>query len=144
MANRLTVVNITISSRHKPLFSSTIIAVSCFLDIKFTNRGLTLIASFSGELDHHFAEYARNKIEGELLKATTRNVVFDFSGLSFMDSSGIGVIVGRYANIIKLGGKVAIICKNPKICRILEMSGILKLIPVFESLDYALNALRSA
>lgn len=73
------------------------------MEIRFTNRGSTLIASFSGELDHHFAEYARNKIEGELLKATTRNVIFDLSGLSFMDSSGIGVLVGRYANIKKLG-----------------------------------------
>jgi len=114
------------------------------LNIKFTNRGSTLIASFSGELDHHFAEYARNKIEGELLKATTRDVIFDFSGLSFMDSSGIGVIVGRYANIKKLGGKAAIICKDNKIRRILEISGILKLMPIFENLNSALDALRSA
>ena len=114
------------------------------MDIKFSNRGSTLIAAFSGELDHHFAEYARNKIEGELLKATTRNVIFDFSGLSFMDSSGIGVIVGRYANIKKLGGKMAIICKNPKIFRILEISGILKLTPVFDDLEYALDSVLSA
>ncbi|MEN6313571.1 MAG: anti-sigma factor antagonist [Clostridiaceae bacterium] len=114
------------------------------MNIKFSSRGSTLIAAFTGELDHHFAEYARNKIEGELLKATTRNVVFDFSALSFMDSSGIGVIVGRYSNIRKLGGSVVIICRNEKICRILELSGILKLIPVYENLDMALNALRSA
>lgn len=114
------------------------------MNIKFTNRGSTLIASFTGELDHHFAEYARNKIEGELLKATTRNVVFDLTGLGFMDSSGIGVIVGRYANIKKLGGRAVIICKNQKICRILEISGIIKLMPVFENLDHAMNALLSA
>jgi stage II sporulation protein AA (anti-sigma F factor antagonist) len=114
------------------------------LNIKFSSRGSTLIAAFTGELDHHFAEYARNKIEGELLKATTRNVIFDFTNLSFMDSSGIGVIVGRYANIRKLGGRVGIICKNQRICHILEISGIVKLIPVYESLDFALNALISA
>ena len=114
------------------------------MDIKFTSRGSTLIALFTGELDHHFAEYARNRMEGELLKATTRNVVFDFSGLSFMDSSGIGVIVGRYANIKKLGGKAAIICKNRKIRHILEMSGILKLIPVYDSLDNAINIMLGA
>jgi stage II sporulation protein AA (anti-sigma F factor antagonist) len=114
------------------------------LNIRFTNRGSTLIASFTGELDHHFAEYARNKIEGELLKATTRDVIFDFSGLSFMDSSGIGVIVGRYANIKKLGGKAAIICRDNKIRRILEISGILKLMSVYENLNSALDALHSA
>jgi stage II sporulation protein AA (anti-sigma F factor antagonist) len=111
------------------------------LEIKFANRGSTLIAFFSGELDHHFAEYARNKIEGELLKATTRNVIFDLSGLSFMDSSGIGVLVGRYANIKKLGGRAAIICRNQKIQRILEISGILKLMAVYEELDHAIRAL---
>ena len=114
------------------------------MDIKFSNRGSTLIISFKGELDHHFAEYSRNKIDGELLKATTRNVIFDFSGLSFMDSSGIGVIVGRYANIKKLGGKAAIICNNKKIYHILEISGILKLIPAYEKLDLALKDLISA
>jgi len=114
------------------------------LNIRFAKRGSTLIASFSGELDHHFAEYARNKIDGELLKATTRDVIFDFSGLSFMDSSGIGVIAGRYANVKKLGGKAAIICTDKKIRRILEISGILKLMPVFENLNSALDALRSA
>ena len=111
------------------------------MNIRFSNRGRTLIAAFTGELDHHFAEYVRNKIENELLKATTRNVVFDFTGLSFMDSSGIGIIAGRYMNIKKLGGQAAIICKNNKICRILEMSGILELIPVYETLDRALDAI---
>jgi len=114
------------------------------LDIKFSSRGSTLIALFTGELDHHFSEYARNKIERELLKSTTRNVVFDLTGLSFMDSSGIGVIVGRFANIKRLGGRTAIICNNPKICRILELSGIMKLMPVYENLDHALEDILSA
>jgi stage II sporulation protein AA (anti-sigma F factor antagonist) len=111
------------------------------LEIRFTNRGSTLIATFIGELDHHFAEYARNKIEREILKATTRNVIFDLSGLSFMDSSGIGVLVGRYANIRKLGGRAAIICRNQKILHILEISGILKLMAIYEELDHAVSAL---
>jgi stage II sporulation protein AA (anti-sigma F factor antagonist) len=111
------------------------------LEIRFTNRGSTLIATFIGELDHHFAEYARNKIEREILKATTRNVIFDLSGLSFMDSSGIGVLVGRYANIRKLGGRAAIICRNQKILQILEISGILKLMAIYEELDHAVSAL---
>ncbi len=111
------------------------------MEIKFSNRGSTLIALFTGELDHHFSEYARNKIERELLKATTHNVVFDLTGLSFMDSSGIGVIVGRFVYVKKLGGRTAIVCKNQKIRRILEISGILKLMPVFEDLEHALEAI---
>lgn len=114
------------------------------MDIKFTNRGSTLIAAFSGELDHHFAEYVRNKIEREVIKATTRDVIFDLTGLSFMDSSGIGVLVGRYANIRKLGGKAAIICSNGRIRKILEISGVLKLMPVCSELNDALRALSGA
>lgn len=114
------------------------------MEIKFSNRGSTLVALFVGELDHHYSEYARNKIERELLKATTHNVVFDLTGLSFMDSSGIGVIVGRFINIKKMGGRTAIICRNPKICRILEISGILKLMPVFGDLEHALEMILSA
>ncbi len=114
------------------------------LEVRFANRGSTLIASLSGELDHHFSEYVRNKLERELLKATTRNVIFDLTGLSFMDSSGIGVLVGRYANISKLGGKAAIICKNRKIQRILEISGVFKLMPLYEELDIAVKTLHTA
>jgi len=112
------------------------------LHIKFTNRGTTLIIRIIGELDHHTAEYVRQKIDGELLKSTTRNIIFDFSELSFMDSSGIGVIIGRYKNILKLNGKAAVVNTNDQIMRILDMSGILKIIPVYKSLDDAVAALQ--
>jgi stage II sporulation protein AA (anti-sigma F factor antagonist) len=114
------------------------------LDIRFSNKGNTLIVNMSGELDHHYAEYIRQKIDGEILKSTTRNVIFDFSKLGFMDSSGIGVIAGRYRNIQKLNGKAAIVCKNLQINRVLEMSGILQLIPSYESLNDAVSALQGA
>lgn len=110
------------------------------LDIRFSNKGTTLVVGVAGELDHHYSEYARSKIDGEIMKSTTKNVIFDFSKLGFMDSSGIGVIAGRYRNISKLNGKVAIVCRNVQINRILEMSGILRLIPAYESLDEALRS----
>ncbi|HHV99685.1 MAG TPA: anti-sigma F factor antagonist [Clostridiaceae bacterium] len=112
------------------------------MHIKFSNRGTTLIIRINGELDHHTAEYVRQKIDSEILKSTTRNIVFDFSELSFMDSSGIGVIIGRYKNIRKLNGKAAVVNINDQIMRILNMSGILKIIPVYKSLDEAVSAVQ--
>lgn len=109
------------------------------LQIKFSNKGNTLIIGILGELDHHSAEYIRQKIDAEMIKSTTKNIVFDFSKVSFMDSSGIGVIMGRYKNIIKLSGKAAIINANHQIKRILEMSGILKIIPVYDSINDAMG-----
>jgi stage II sporulation protein AA (anti-sigma F factor antagonist) len=111
------------------------------LDIKFSNRGTTLIVTLAGELDHHYAEHARKKIDNELMKASTRNVILDISTLGFMDSSGIGVIAGRYKNIHKLGGNLCIVSANTRINRILEMSGLLKIIPSFEAMDEAMDHL---
>jgi stage II sporulation protein AA (anti-sigma F factor antagonist) len=109
------------------------------LQIKFANKGTTLVVNVVGELDHHSADHVRQKIDGELLKSTTKNVIFDFSKLSFMDSSGIGVIMGRYKNVNKLGGSMAIVSLNTQINRIIEMSGISKMIPVYESIENAVN-----
>lgn len=112
------------------------------MDITFSRKGTTLIVSVAGELDHHYAGYVRQKIDGELMKSSTRNVVFDFTRLGFMDSSGIGVIAGRYRNLHMLGGKAAVVCSSKQIVRILEMSGILKLIPAFENLTDAVSSVQ--
>ena len=109
------------------------------MQIKFSNRGTTLIVSIVGELDHHTAEYARQKIDNEITKSTTRNVLFDMSKLGFMDSSGIGIIMGRYKNIRKLNGNAAVVNANSHVRRILEMSGILKLMPFYDNMDSAIN-----
>lgn len=111
------------------------------MQVKFNNKGSTLIVSILGELDHHSAEYIRQKVDNEILKSTTRNVIFDFAKVSFMDSSGIGVIIGRYKNISKLNGKVAVVNASTQIGRILEMSGILRIISLYESIDTAIKAL---
>lgn len=103
-----------------------------------------MIAAVAGELDHHYADQARQKMDRELMKSSTRNMVFDLTGLNFMDSSGIGVIAGRYRNLHRLGGHAAIVCGSRQIVRILEMSGILKLIPVFEKLADAVASVQES
>jgi len=94
-----------------------------------------------GELDHHSAEYIRQKIDSEIIKSTTKNIIFDFSKLEFMDSSGIGVIMGRFRNIQKLNGKMAAVNVSSRIQRILDMSGLSKILPVCENIEGALNIL---
>ena len=109
------------------------------MEVKFSKQGTTLIICIIGELDHHSAEYIRHKIDSEILKATIKNAIFDFSKLSFIDSSGLGVIMGRYKNVQQLNGKVAVVNINAQTKRIIEMSGILKLIPEYDSIDTAIN-----
>jgi stage II sporulation protein AA (anti-sigma F factor antagonist) len=111
------------------------------LDLKLSKRGTTLIIKLMEDMDHHSAQYLRQKIDGELVKATVKNIVFDFSNVNFMDSSGIGVIVGRYKNVQKLNGRAAIVNANPKIMQIFEMSGVLKIIPAYNDLDKAISSM---
>ena len=99
----------------------------------------TLIAKMIGELDHHTAEKARDKLEENIINKSAKNLIFDFKDLTFMDSSGIGMIIGRFKLISALGGKVNIVCDNRQIERIITMSGLKKIINVFRSLDDAIE-----
>lgn len=106
------------------------------LDIKCVNR--TLIVSIIGEIDHHTSEDARDKIDDQIDKKAAKNVIFDFTNVSFMDSAGIGVIIGRYKKVSPLGGKIAIVNSSSQIKRMLEISGIQKISASFDNLDNAL------
>ena len=99
-----------------------------------------LIVSPVGELDHHTAKEVKTLIEEVIKNRGVKNLVFDFSRLSFMDSSGIGVIVGRYKLVSSLGGQVAISSPAGSIRKLLHMSGIEKIIASYESTDDALKS----
>jgi stage II sporulation protein AA (anti-sigma F factor antagonist) len=109
------------------------------LDVKLSRKGTTLIVKIMEDMDHHSAQNLRQRIDFEIVKATVKNIIFDFSNVNFMDSSGIGVVVGRYKNIQKLNGKAAIVNANPKIMQIFEMSGVLKIIPAYSDMDKAIS-----
>ena len=74
----------------------------------------------------------RRRADYEIERHIPRKVIFDFNNVSFMDSAGIGMLLGRYKNTVMLGGKVEIVNVNKNIKKILEMSGILKIIPIRE------------
>lgn len=98
-----------------------------------------LIVKFKGELDHHGSEKAREKIDEWYYDKVKKNIIFDLRELKFMDSSGIGLVMARYKMCRENGGKVLIVNDNPNIQRILRMSGILKIIDVYSSIDNALK-----
>lgn len=98
----------------------------------------TLLVVTEGELDHHLATKIRREIDAAI-SADTRNIIFDFSGLTFMDSSGIGMIMGRYKKSQKYGGKVIVAAPKPQVKRILEISGLLNIITLEPSVKKALK-----
>lgn len=107
------------------------------MEISVLIRSKTLIVSLCGELDHHSAKEVKDMVEEVIKNRGIANLIFDFSNLSFMDSSGIGVVVGRYKLVSAIGGKVAIVSRNRVIDRLLKMSGVSKLIDTFDSVDAA-------
>ena len=111
------------------------------MQVKFTSRGTNLIVALIGELDHHSADSVRTSIDAELMKASTKNVLIDFTKVTFMDSSGIGIVVGRYKNMIQLKGNLFLVNPGPQVKRIFEMSGILRQIKVFDSIDIAIKSI---
>lgn len=100
-----------------------------------------LIVHFYGELDHHITEKARVKIDQKYLENNLKDIIIDLTQLTLMDSSGIGLIMGRYRNVIERKGKILIISSNIYIDRIIKMSGLLKIVEVYSSIDDALKNL---
>ena len=86
-----------------------------------------LIVSLCGEIDHHNAASIRREIDESMTAFHAKNLILDYSDVSFMDSSGIGVIMGRYKNIHFLGGTMAVEHVNPRMERMLRMAGVYRL-----------------
>ena len=89
-----------------------------------------LMVKLPEEVDHYQAGYICHKADQFLLRDDVFNVVFDFEDTSFMDSSGVGIIMGRYKKVNVLGGKVYLINVGRQVRRILDLSGMSKLVEV--------------
>ena len=81
-----------------------------------------LILKVTEEIDHHTTEKIRRKMDNEITRYMPRKVLFDFNEVSFMDSAGIGLIIGRYKVAKLFGGDVEIVNARPSVKKVLEMS----------------------
>ena len=108
--------------------------------VKFTLRSATLIATITGDIDQHTVPSLREQIDLKISYENVRRVIFDFSGLDFMDSSGIGLIIGRYKIMKVIKGTVSVIVTKPTIKKLLELSGIGNIVAVYGTLSDALKS----
>lgn len=76
----------------------------------FFDKDKTLLVELTEEIDHHSTEKMRRKIDDDITRYMPRKVIFDFNKVSFMDSAGIGMIIGRYKMVNMLGRS----CPNEK------------------------------
>ena len=100
------------------------------MKVKYDTREKLLRMEITEEIDHHTTEKIKGRADFEIQRYIPKKVQLDFKNVNFMDSSGIGMIIGRYKLVSMLGGSLEIINASDKIRKILEMSGILKIIPI--------------
>ena len=104
------------------------------MKIKFNLNSEAPHISFDGELDEHTADYVRLTLDsllGEFADKAIDKVIFDFKKLSFMDSTGVGVLLGRFKKWNSKNLQICIKGPQPHVDRVLRISGIYQIMPLF-------------
>lgn len=102
------------------------------MNVKHFIEDRLLVFEITEELDHHTSEIIRRRADYEIQRFMPKKVIFDFNRVLFMDSAGIGLVIGRYKNVASFGGKLEMINVGEKLRKIFEMSGILKIVPIVD------------
>ncbi|SDH10330.1 anti-anti-sigma regulatory factor, SpoIIAA [Alteribacillus persepolensis] len=87
-----------------------------------------LCIRLKGELDHHSARQLRSQVDNHLESHHAQHIVLNLEELVFMDSSGIGVILGRYKQVSKMGGEMVVCSISTPVKRLFELSGLFKIL----------------
>lgn len=97
------------------------------MSVKIVQTKEVVTAYLEGEIDHHTAAQMRNEIDKAVQEMHPTMLVLDFKDVSFMDSSGIGLVMGRYKTISSEGGELAIINTSPQIGKVMKLAGMERL-----------------
>lgn len=98
------------------------------MHIRVKHQSDYITAYLIGELDHHTAEPVKIKLDDVITKYRNSNLILDLKNLSFMDSSGLGVLLGRYKKMKNLGNNMYIKNANKQIEKVFDVSGIYRII----------------
>lgn len=98
------------------------------MEVLYEVRGENLLIFLPEELDHHNAKIITEQSDWYIVSNQIKNIIFNFKRTNFMDSSGIGVIMGRYKLIKSVGGEITVTNINQSIDRIFTISGLYKLV----------------
>ena len=101
---------------------------------EYKKESRTLILRVTEEIDQCIADKIRRKLDNEIEIYSPKKVIFDFGGMEFMDSSGIGMVLGRYKLVKMLGGNFEIVNVNKRLKKIFDMSGVSRIIDIKEDL----------
>lgn len=109
------------------------------MNVAFENVNKNLVIKIKCDIDHHTCEEIRQRIDNEIMSRNPKNIIFDMENVGFMDSSGIGVIIGRYKLVAGNGGKAAMINVKPQVKRVYDICGLHKIISIYPDKKQALQ-----
>lgn len=107
--------------------------------MEYELNGVNLIVHLPRELDHHSVRTLPQDIELLFGEYEIRRIIFDFSAVTFMDSSGIGAVLGRYKRMCERDGDITLYGMNRRTRKLLEMAGVGKLAAMYEKKEEALK-----
>ncbi|MEK3885926.1 anti-sigma F factor antagonist [Bacillus sp. FSL K6-3431] len=111
------------------------------LTVELEVKQEALCIRLAGELDHHTAEQLKEKVTTTMEKHQIIHLILNLEKLTFMDSSGLGVILGRYKQIKLKHGEMVVCAISPPVKRLFEMSGLFKIVKLETSEQFALERL---
>lgn len=97
------------------------------MSVKIISSQQKMTAYLDGEIDHHNATLIREEIDNAVMSSKPEVLKLDFDKVTFMDSSGIGLVMGRYRTLSLYGGKLIVSNLSPQLHRIMKLSGIEKI-----------------
>ena len=103
------------------------------LECIYVPKDKQLTLKIAEEIDEHTTEKIRRRLDNDIERYMPKEIIFDFNKVSFMDSAGIGMLLGRYKVIKMLGGQLELMNVNKQVEKVFEISGILKIIPLIKN-----------
>jgi len=100
------------------------------MDITSNMKDGNLYVKLSGDIDHHSAKNVRDSVDNLIRKNNPVELELDLSAVEFMDSSGLGLVLGRYKKLTDIGGKMKIINPARRVMQILQLAGVEKIIKI--------------
>ncbi len=103
------------------------------LTVKFIRSDKSLTAEIKGELDHHSVKPVREEIDTALLNTKPKILILDMKGIGFMDSSGLGLVLGRYEKCKSIGARLQVLDPSACAVRVLHLAGAEKIVEIINS-----------
>ncbi len=102
------------------------------MKVTYNEKDKLLLVQITEEIDHHTSDKIRTRADFEIQKYIPKKLIMDFSNVNFMDSAGIGMVLGRYKMVTMFGGTMNMVNVKPSVRKVFEMSGVTKIIPILE------------